>query len=1456
MTNRGHGARFIELLRALNRDSPLPAVAHTILEHALKILPQAQSASFLVLNDAEGVFEYQAAVGYDLDRLAQVKIPKDRVLQGALGVEGPAIIRDPLSLYGKLFPTEIPRGLLMFPIAAFITFPIRGGGEVVAYLNVDSRDDPDAFSDRDLDQLAGLGEGLTFAVCAARERRRLVESEQLFRFLFERLADAVYVTSLDGAILEANPAAELQTGYSRHELRGMNIVRELAVAEPEISYAEINERVLRGDVVTFEEEKRRKDGTTFWTECRVALFEYRGQPATVSTNRDITDRKRLEEELAHRVAQLKAFTELSPTIAGTLDAAEVVQRIVSAARQLAGADHANVLLFDERGALSQVFDPLGAPPIPVKLRPKGFSRWILDTGRSLHIEDIRRDGGTEPVVRSDRGRLIRASPVLVREGVRSLVGIPIRVGKGHRAILYVHSRQPGHLTPFVPMLGLLAVQAGVALENALIYAEVQESESWHRALFDHSPLSLWIEDFSAVARRLDSLKGEGVADLRAHLEENPALVQELLAGVRVVDVNQATLNLYRTRDKEELLSRLPEVIPEEGLPLFTEELVAMWDGRTDFHGEGVNRTLDGRRFHIRIAWRALPGHEQTCDRVLISVLDVTDRVEAEQAAARRDRILEAVAFAAEHFLRGTPIAEAIPPVLARLGEAADVSRVYIFQDHRDDQGRLLTSQRYEWTAPDVEPQADNPELQNVPYAESGFSWWEEAFARGEVIVGQVREFPEAERAFLASQGIMSIVVAPITVGGRTWGFVGFDECYREREWSPAEIEALRTAAGTIGVAIEREALERDLRAVNADLQGLYEVSVVLARSLDLGELFQHIYEEVRRLIPCDAFTLSLVDERRREVRLAFGIEEGERLPEVVVPLDTEASLTGWIASTKKPLLIRDFEREREGLPARVQQVRKAVRSWLGVPLLFQDEVLGVLSVQSFTPHAYDERVLRLLRTLSAPVATAIRNARTHGGLAALGEKLRAVEEHSRRMKLVRDREELYALVLELTGSVLGYRPCSILEPRGDDLVVVAGHEEVTWAHGMRFSASGVGITVAAARSHRTEYVADVTCDERYIPANSDTRSELAIPIVHGERLFAVLDVQSSSVDGIPPDDRELLGILSSELAVAIAGLERLTALRAFNERLAGLHRLVMRLQRCSTVDEACAVVTEGMAEVGRFTTYNVNLVEGDQLVPKATLGVLGHPLPRGEGVAWKTLASGKTICGNLATLPEARPLRPDLQSVLSVPIGDFGVFQAASTERDAFTPEDVLVAEILAGHLREEIRRIHLEDELREQAIRDPLTGLYNRRFMSEVLNREVERATRYGHPMTLIIADIDDFKLVNDRYGHLAGDAALRAVAEVFRGNVRAGDFVFRYGGEEFVVVLPETGNGGGDALLRLREKTAAIPIEDVPGLTVRLSLGHVVWDPAQHGPTTVERLLQQADEVLYEMKKRRGGR
>lgn len=170
-------------------------------------------------------------------------------------------------------------------------------------------------------------------------------------------------------------------------------------------------------------------------------------------------------------------------------------------------------------------------------------------------------------------------------------------------------------------------------------------------------------------------------------------------------------------------------------------------------------------------------------------------------------------------------------------------------------------------------------------------------------------------------------------------------------------------------------------------------------------------------------------------------------------------------------------------------------------------------------------------------------------------------------------------------------------------------------------------------------------------------------------------------------------------------------------------------------------------------------------------------------------------------------------------------------------------------------RTMALEDEnrtLRDLAETDGLTGLFNNRSLQMRLRDEQERMMRYGQPVALVLADVDDFKKVNDNYGHLTGDAVLRSVADAIKRTARQGDFAARYGGEEFVVIAPSSSEAGAAILAeRLRIAVAQQQIEAAPGkfVSVTISLGVASSDRAE-GPTLQE-ALRRADEAMYRVKR-----
>ena len=179
-----------------------------------------------------------------------------------------------------------------------------------------------------------------------------------------------------------------------------------------------------------------------------------------------------------------------------------------------------------------------------------------------------------------------------------------------------------------------------------------------------------------------------------------------------------------------------------------------------------------------------------------------------------------------------------------------------------------------------------------------------------------------------------------------------------------------------------------------------------------------------------------------------------------------------------------------------------------------------------------------------------------------------------------------------------------------------------------------------------------------------------------------------------------------------------------------------------------------------------------------------------------------------------------------------------------------MVAYICLRHLAVENR---LRDSLRDAAFRDPLTGLYNRRFTFDSFRTELRKHERYGNSLSVILLDADHFKQVNDRYGHSAGDAALKAIADACNTSVRDTDVVGRFGGEEFIVLLPNTSANDAEIVAeRIRDSMLHRDLTwQDQRFNVSLSLG--VAEAGVHAEG-IEELVAAADQALYAAK--RGGR
>jgi len=314
-------------------------------------------------------------------------------------------------------------------------------------------------------------------------------------------------------------------------------------------------------------------------------------------------------------------------------------------------------------------------------------------------------------------------------------------------------------------------------------------------------------------------------------------------------------------------------------------------------------------------------------------------------------------------------------------------------------------------------------------------------------------------------------------------------------------------------------------------------------------------------------------------------------------------------------------------------------------------------------------------------------------------------------------------------------------------------------------------------------------------------------------------------------------------------------LESTNERIIRLHETALRLAAEMSEAAVADLVAETCAGEFPFADCAMYAVEGGDLViarrnPSLSDDLSG-PFPLdGDRLPAEVFRTGKTSrIASLAELSSKAWINGTWRSALCAPIREIGVLLLLAPQWEAFTEADEHWIELFLQHVEEAIKRIRLQEALREQARRDALTGAYNRRHLPDAIQAEMARARRSGHRLALVMLDINSFKSVNDRFGHLIGDRVLKDIGGLLLRHVREYDLVIRYGGDEFLLILPEE-NGEADAIVeRLRGVlTAWNERTEMISVPLSVAMGVARWHPDEEGGW--ENVVRRADRAMYEEK------
>ncbi len=466
--------------------------------------------------------------------------------------------------------------------------------------------EPDESWDTLRDKIIGLGEGSVRKSYYPELQQRLAELER-FRVLLDQSNDAIFLIQLPaGQVADANESACLQLGYSREELLNQPIDQLSSTDLTLWLRAQSTPPAgVRAERETFEAVVRRRSGETLPVEVTARRAVFQGADYAVVVARDITERRQAEAALRESEQKFRSIIEQSLDGIILLDADGHITEWNTGEEHITGLTRAEAIgrpVWD----IEQQLRPTGSTHIDerVRLVIREMLRPELTARREFRQEvEIQRPGGERRIIH--------------------IAAFPIKTSAGY-------------------MIGSITRDI---TERQAAEAALRTSEERFRALFENSPVPIWEEDFSAIKDLLEDLKQRGVEDIDVYLQQHPEVVQQCAALVRITDVNRAALRMHGAASKEELFDGLTRVFTPESYATFQQELVYLWNGKFEMAVDGVTQTLTGERRHVTAYWSVSPGYEQTLAKVLVSIVDITERKQLLEQVQHQSAELEAI-FAA------------------------------------------------------------------------------------------------------------------------------------------------------------------------------------------------------------------------------------------------------------------------------------------------------------------------------------------------------------------------------------------------------------------------------------------------------------------------------------------------------------------------------------------------------------------------------------------------------------------------------------------------------------------------------------------------------------------------------------------------------------------------------------------------------------------------------------------
>jgi diguanylate cyclase (GGDEF)-like protein/putative nucleotidyltransferase with HDIG domain len=559
-----------------------------------------------------------------------------------------------------------------------------------------------------------------------------------------------------------------------------------------------------------------------------------------------------------------------------------------------------------------------------------------------------------------------------------------------------------------------------------------------------------------------------------------------------------------------------------------------------------------------------------------------------------------------------------------------------------------------------------------------------------------------------------------------------------------------------------------------------------------------------------------------------------------------------------------LDKEASFHQARQLMLGQGLRTAVGISLQSKDRVFGLLLLGTPDHNNFTPAELRLLLSLGHQIGMAVENSYLMHQTERRSEELRMLNEIGRALNSTLELDALLERihsemrrVVEAENFYIAVYDAKKGEVRFD-IEVVDGQRRPK-----RSRLAGNHMVEYIVRTGQPLLIRDHYQEETqrlgFVPMRQPG-SICGVPLILNDQPIGVMVAHSPNERVFDEGDVALMSLLASEAGIAMEKARLFSEEQKKSRQLTLINNISGQAITTLDPDEMLAKIAAEMENHVPYDHIGIAILDltAKELVIRAEAGArrdaLGRHIAVGEGLVGQVARSSHAAIVREVNSSSPRLVLPSSASSLALPIiyGDqfLGVLYVESSEPCEFPDEDFALLRTLADLFAGALHNALTFQTTQEQAITDGLTGVKTHRFLMEALSSEWKRSTRANRPFSLVLMDLDRFKFVNDFYGHLEGDVVLQRVGHILEESCRRSDVVARYGGDEFVILMPETTVDQAQQLAgKLRAWIAADPLLHDKNITASFGIASFPL----HGATPQE-LIQVADSSMY-LSKHQGG-